>query len=52
MAKGQTYYEDFKKAIVPLYLCKKQAAYITRLYGISRSVLYKWVKLFTYRKRR
>lgn len=47
MAKGQTYYEDFKKAIAPLYLGKKQVFYITRLYGISRSVLYKWVKLYS-----
>ena len=41
MAKGQTHDEDFKKPIVPLYLIKKPASYITRLYGISRSVLYK-----------
>ena len=46
MAKGQTYDEDFKKTIAPLYLSEKQASHITRLYGISRSVLYKWVKLY------
>ena len=46
MAKGQTHDEDFKKPIVPLYLIKKPDSYITRLYGISRSVLYKWVKLY------
>lgn len=47
MAKDQIYYEDFKKAIVPLYLSEKQASYITCLYDISRSVLYKWVKLYS-----
>ena len=46
MAKGQTYDEDFKKTIVDLYLNKKTASEITREYGISRSVLYKWVKLY------
>ena len=46
MAKGQTYDEDLKKAIASLYLSEKQASYIIRLYGISRSVLYKWVKLY------
>lgn len=39
MAKGQTYDEDFKKTIAPLYLSEKQASYIIRLYDISRSVL-------------
>ena len=47
MAKGQTYNEDFKKTIAPLYLCKKPVSQITRLYGISSSVLYKWVKLYS-----
>ena len=45
MAKGQTYDEDFKKTIAPLYL-RKKVSQITRLYGISSSVLYKWVKLY------
>ena len=47
MAKDQIYYEDFKKAIAPLYLSEKQSSYITCLYDISRSVLYKWVKLYS-----
>lgn len=47
MAKGQTYDEDFKKTIVDLYLGKKSASEITREYGISSSVLYKWVKLYS-----
>lgn len=47
MAKGQTYDEDFKKTIVDLYLNKKPASEITREYGISSSVLYKWVKLYS-----
>ena len=47
MAKGQTFGEDFKKTIVDLYLGKKQASEITREYGISSSVLYKWVKLYS-----
>ncbi len=36
----------FKK-IVDLYLSKKPAFEITREYGISSSVLYKWVKLYS-----
>ena len=47
MAKGQTFDEDFKKTIVDLYLGKKPASEITREYGISSSVLYKWVKLYS-----
>ena len=47
MTKGQTYDEDFKKTIVDLYLGKKPASEITREYGISSSVLYKWVKLYS-----
>lgn len=47
MAKGQTYDEDFKKTIVDLYLGKKPASEIIREYGISSSVLYKWVKLYS-----
>ena len=46
MAKGQTYDEDFKKTIAPLYLSEKQASYIIRLYDISSSVLQKLVKLY------
>ena len=47
MAKGQTFDEDFKKTIVDLYLSKKPVSEITREYGISSSVLYKWVKLYS-----
>lgn len=47
MAKWQTFDEDFKKIIVDLYLSKKPASEITREYGISSSVLYKWVKLYS-----
>ena len=44
MAKGKAYDEDFKKMIVELYNNKKPACEILREYGISSSVLYKWVK--------
>ena len=44
MAKGKSYDEDFKKMIVELYNNKKPANEIIREYGISNSVLYKWVK--------
>lgn len=47
MAKGQTFDEDFKKTIVDLYNNKKPVSEITREYGISSSVLYKWVKLYS-----
>lgn len=47
LAKGQTFDEDFKKTIVDLYINKKPASEITREYGISSSVLYKWVKLYS-----
>mgnify|MGYP004680293613 FL=1 len=47
MAKGQTFEEDFKKTIVDLYLSKKPVSEITSEYGISSSVLYKWVKLYS-----
>lgn len=47
LAKGQTFDEDFKKTIVDLYISKKPASEITREYGISSSVLYKWVKLYS-----
>ena len=47
MAKGQTYDEEFKKTIVGLYNNKKPACEITREYGISNSVLYKWVKQYS-----
>ena len=44
MARGKTYDEDFKKMIVELYNTKsKPACDIIREYGISNSVLYKWV---------
>lgn len=44
MAKGKSYDEDFKKTIVELYNNKKPACEILREYGISSSVLYKWIK--------
>ena len=47
MAKRQTYDENFKKTITPLYLSKKTVSQITRLYGISSLALYKWVKLYS-----
>lgn len=47
MAKGQIYDEEFKKTIVDLYNSKKPACEITREYGISNSVLYKWVKQYS-----
>ena len=47
MAKGRTYDEDFKKMIVELYNNKKPASEIVREYGISSSVLYKWIKEYS-----
>ena len=47
MAKGKTYDEDFKKTIVELYNNKKPASEIVREYGISNSVLYKWIKEYS-----
>ena len=47
MAKGKAYDEDFKKMIVELYNNKKPACEILREYGISSSVLYKWVKEYS-----
>ena len=47
MAKGKSYDEDFKKMIVELYNNKKPACEIIREYGISSSVLYKWVKNYS-----
>lgn len=44
LAKGKAYNEDFKKMIVELYNTKsKPASDIVREYGISSSVLYKWI---------
>ncbi|MCI9280622.1 MAG: transposase [Bacilli bacterium] len=47
MAKGQAYNEEFKKTIVELYNNKKPACESIREYGISNSVLYKWVKQYS-----
>ena len=47
MARGKSYDEEFKKTIVELYNNKKPACEITREYGISNSVLYKWVKEYS-----
>lgn len=47
MAKGRTYDEDFKKMIIELYNNKKPASEIVREYGISNSVLYKWIKEYS-----
>ena len=47
MSKGKSYDEDFKKMIVELYNNKKPACEIIREYGISSSVLYKWVKEYS-----
>lgn len=48
MARGKTYDEDLKKMIVELYNTKsKPACDIIREYGISNSVLYKWVKEYS-----
>lgn len=47
MAKGKQYDEEFKKTIVELYNNKKPACEIIREYGISSSVLYKWIKEYS-----
>lgn len=47
MSKGKSYDEEFKKTIVELYNNKKPACEIIREYGISNSVLYKWVKEYS-----
>ena len=47
MARGKSYDEDFKKMIVELYNNKKPACEIIREYGISSSLLYKWVKEYS-----
>lgn len=47
MAKGKQYNDDFKQMIVGLYNSKKPACEITREYGISNSVLYKWIKEYS-----
>ena len=47
MARRKSYDEEFKKTIVELYNNKKPACEITREYGISNSVLYKWVKEYS-----
>ena len=44
VAKGKQYDEEFKKTIVELYNNKKPACEIIREYGISSSVLYKWIR--------
>lgn len=47
MAKGKRYDEEFKNTIVELYNNKKTACEIIREYGISNSVLYKWIKEYS-----
>lgn len=47
MARGKQYDEEFKKTIVELYNNKKPASEIIREYGISNSVLYKWIKEYS-----
>ena len=47
MAKGKQYDEEFKNTIVELYSNKKPACEIIREYGISSSVLYKWIKEYS-----
>lgn len=47
MAKLKTYDEEFKKTIVELYNNKKPPREIIREYGISSSILYKWVKEYS-----
>ena len=47
MANRKSYDEGFKKTIVELYNNKKPACEIIREYGISNSVLYKWVKQYS-----
>lgn len=47
MANRKSYDEEFKKTIVELYNNKKPACEIIREYGISNSVLYKWVKQYS-----
>ncbi len=47
MAQKKTYDEEFKTTIVELYNNKKPACEIIREYGISSSVLYKWIKEYS-----
>ncbi|MEG1647916.1 MAG: hypothetical protein RR325_04040 [Bacilli bacterium] len=48
MAKGKQYDADFKKMIVESYNTQhKPACEIIREYGISSSVLYKWLKEYS-----
>ena len=47
MASKKMYDEEFKKTIVELYNSKKPANEIIREYGISSSVLYKWIKEYS-----
>jgi transposase len=46
MEKAPQYTEKFKRNIVTLYRSGKSAAEIIREYGLSQSVLYKWVKKY------
>lgn len=47
MAKGKSYDEEFKKTIVELYNNRKPACEIIHEYGISSSVLYKWIREYS-----
>ena len=44
MSNKRTYTDEFKKQIVSLYKNGKTTASLVREYGISASVVYKWVK--------
>lgn len=48
MGKNKNYDEDFKNMIVELYNTKsKKACELIREYGISSSILYKWIKEYS-----
>ena len=47
MSKGNRYDEEFKKMIVDLYNGGKGATEISREYGVSKAMIYKWINLYT-----
>ena len=47
MSRNKRYDEEFKKTIVDLYNSGKSATELEREYGISRTAVYEWIKLYT-----
>ena len=47
MSRGNRYDEEFKKMIVDLFHSGKGATEITREYGVSKAMIYKWVNLYS-----